>query len=94
MRALQSQFSEHLAILGVELPFHIDPSRRQIDEDIVRMGINVGDVFDAQLRSALNLALGGGLVIDHDFQEFGFYRRVVGQASWATTARSEGRVVP
>ena len=61
--ALQSQFSEHLAILWVELPFHIDFARRHLDEKIIRMRIDVGDVGDAQLPPAPNLTLGVGLYI-------------------------------
>jgi hypothetical protein len=75
--ALQSQFSEHLAILWVELPFHIDFARRHLDEKIIRMRIDVGDVGDAQLPPAPNLTLGVGFIFNYDLQKFGFFRREV-----------------
>jgi hypothetical protein len=58
--ALRSQSFEHAAIFRVELVFHMDFARRHIDEKIIRMRIDVGDVGDAQLPPALNLALGVG----------------------------------
>ena len=42
--ALQSQSLEHATIFRVELVFHMDFARRHIDEKIIRMRIDVGDV--------------------------------------------------
>jgi len=40
----------------------MDFARRHIDEKIIRMRIDVGDVGDAQLPPALNLTLGVGFI--------------------------------
>src|SRR6202047_4517377 len=71
--ALQSQSLEHAAIFRVELFFHMDFARRHIDEKIIRMRIDVGDVGDAQLPPALNLTLGVGFIVNYDLQKFGFF---------------------
>ena len=71
--ALQSQSLEHATIFRVELFFHMDFARRHIDEKIIRMRIDVGDVGDAQLPPALNLTLGVGFIFNYDLQEFGFF---------------------
>src|SRR6202047_2944645 len=71
--ALQSQSFEHAAIFRVELVFHMDFARRHIDEKIIRMRIDVGDVGDAQLPPALNLTFGVGFIVNYDLQKFGFF---------------------
>ena len=50
----------------------MDFARRHIDEKIVRMRIDVGDVGDAQLPPALNLTLGVDFIFNYDLQKFGF----------------------
>src|ERR1700680_3280443 len=70
--ALQSQSLEYATIFRVELFFHMDFARRHIDEKIVRMRIDVGDVGDAQLPPALNLTLGVDFIFNYDLQKFGF----------------------
>ena len=49
-------------------------SRRHIDEKLIRMRIDVGDVSDAQLPPTLNLLLGFGFLVNYDLQKFGFFR--------------------
>jgi hypothetical protein len=67
----------------------MDFARRHIDEKIIRMRIDVGDVGDAQLPPTLNLLLGVGFIGNYDLQKFGFFRLEV--ASMASIIRSEAR---
>jgi hypothetical protein len=63
-------------------------NRRHIDEKIIRMRIDVGDVSDAQLPPTLTLLLGVGFIVNYDLQKFGFFRLEVALDGLDHTQRS------
>jgi hypothetical protein len=67
----------------------MDFARRHIDEKIIRMRIDVGDVSDAQLPPTLNLLLGVGFLSITTFKNSVFFASK--SPSMASIIRSEAR---